>query len=340
MTKAVKRVGKEQRRIRMHIENVSSYHSHVQIELPDYKRIARRYPELARRVDLTIGWDYERFDKHMQDTEVLVFMGLDFNSTGFAARAPKLRWIQMTSAGVDHVMPFDWLPPRVIVTNNSGVHAQKHGEFGITAVLMLNNNVPAMTTNQRSSKWHTVFGTAISGKTVTIVGVGSIGGAVAEYAKKLGMRVLGVRRGGAKNPHVDVMYKPSQMARAIAQADFLVSTLPLTVETKNLVDSKMLNHLKRGAGVVNLGRAATMDYKTLVAKLQRGELSGAVIDAHDPEPLPAASPLWKAKNLIVSPHCTSSALDTSKISDAFSAASRCCAELTVSLVTKLFQPDN
>ena len=293
-------------RVRVHIENISTYHKHVQISEADFDHAAKRHRDVARRVDVSIGWDFADFDKNMQDADVLVFMGLDFKPEGFARRAPKLRWIQLTSAGVEHIMPFDWLPPQVALTNNSGVHAEKHGEFGITSVLMLNNNVPVMTTNQRQSRWHTVFGTGIRGKTLAIVGVGNIGGEVARHAKRLGMRVIGVRRGAGKHPHVDKMYGPEQLAKVMPQGDFLLAALPGTRETKNLVSAKMLDLLKPGAGVVNLGRAATMDYEALAAKLESGALAGAVLDAHDPEPLPPSSPLWGTRNLILSPHCTSS----------------------------------
>ncbi len=297
---------KSAKRVRVHIENVSSYHKHVQITEADYERAAKRHRDIARRVDASIGWDYKDFDAKMKDADVLVFMGLDFKPERFGERAPKLRWIQMTSAGVEHIMPFDWLPSRVVMTNNSGVHAEKHGEFGITAVLMLNNNVPVMTTNQRQARWHTVFGTSIRGKTLAVIGVGSIGGMVARHAKRLGMRVLGVRRSGGRHPKVDSMYRPSQLDRVLPQADFVVATLPGTAETRNLLDARALDLLKPGAGVVNLGRGITMDYEALARKLEHGELSGAVLDAYDPEPLPASSPLWNTKNLIVSPHCTSS----------------------------------
>jgi phosphoglycerate dehydrogenase-like enzyme len=297
---------KSARRVRLHIENVSTYHPHVQISEAAYAEAAKRHKTLAKHVDVTVGWDYKDFDRHMKDAEVLVFMGLDFDPKGFAGRAPKLKWIQMTSAGVEHVMPFDWLPPHVVMTNNSGVHAEKHGEFGITAVLMLNNNVPVMTTNQRDARWHTVFGTSIRGKTLAVIGVGDIGGMVARHAKRLGMRVLGVRRSGARHPSVDAMYRPSELAKVLPQADFVVVTLPGTAETRQLLDAKALDLLKPGAGFVNLGRGITVDYEALAKKLEGGDLSGAVLDAHDPEPLPASSPLWRTKNLIVSPHCTSS----------------------------------
>src|SRR5947207_1897482 len=113
-------------KLRVHIENVSTYHRHVQIDRSAYDRVAKRHPDIARRLDVTVGWDYKDFDRHMKDAEVLVFMGLDFKPERFAERAPQLKWIQMTSAGVEHIMPFDWLPEHVVMTNNSGVHAEKH----------------------------------------------------------------------------------------------------------------------------------------------------------------------------------------------------------------------
>ena len=293
----------------MHIENISSYHAHVQINRKDYDAAAKRHSDVARQVDVSIGRDFKRFDRSMRDVDVLVFMGLDFKPKGFADYARKLRWIQLTSAGVEHIAPFDWLPPRVAITNNSGVHAEKHGEFGITAVLMLNNNVPVMTTSQRTARWHTVFGTPIKGKTLAIVGVGNIGGTVARHAKRLGMRVIGVRRSGRGHRHVDTMYRPAQLAQVMRQADFLIGTLPFTDQTRNLIDDAALGLLKRGACVVNLGRAQTMDYDSLVRRLKRGDIAGAVLDAHDPEPLPRSSPLWRTPNLIVSPHCTSSDIE-------------------------------
>jgi len=309
-TKAAVRAAKPRaartKRVHVHIENVSTYHPHVQISQEDWDAAAKRHRAVARKVDVSIGWDYKDFDAGMKDADVLIFMGLDFKPEGFAERAPKLRWIQMTSAGVEHIMPFDWLPGHVVMTNNNGVHAEKHGEFGITAVLMLNNNVPVMTTNQRDSRWHTIFGTPVRGKTLAVVGVGAIGGSIARHAKRLGMHVIGVRRGGDRHPAVDRMYKPTQLDKVLPQADFLVVTLPGTEETRNLIDAKALDLLKPTAGVVNMGRAISMDYDALRRKLEKGELAGAVLDAHDPEPLPSDSPLWTTKNLIVSPHCSSS----------------------------------
>src|SRR5947209_2713290 len=113
------------------------------------------------------------------------------------------------------------MPSNVVLTNNSGVHAEKHGEFGLTAILMLNNNLPAMMTNQRHARWQKVFGSSIKGKTLAVIGVGSTGAAIAQRAKALGMRVLGVRRSGRKQRYVDKMYRPSDLHLVMPEADFL-----------------------------------------------------------------------------------------------------------------------
>ena len=295
--------------IHMHIENVTIYHPHVQVKPEWYQEAALRHPQLAHRLRTTISWDYATFDDEMKTADVLVFMGLGLSTDNFAARAPKLRWIQMTSAGVEHIMPFDWLPGHVVVTNNRGVQAEKQGEFAFTAILMLNHAVPDMVTNQRSSRWKEVFGTPVRGKTVAVIGVGKIGTAVARHAKRMGMTVLGVRRSGRRRRYVDEMFRPGELHKVLPRADFVVAVLPHTAETRNLIGRDELALMKPGAGLVNVGRGATLDHVALAVMLESGRLRGAVLDAHDPEPLPASSPLWNTRNLIISPHCTSSDVD-------------------------------
>ena len=242
-----------------------------------------------------MSWDFKTFDRQMQSADVLVFMGIDFDPANFASRAPNLKWIQLTCAGVDHLMPFDWLPKHVQVTNNAGVHASKDGEFALTAILMLNHSVPFMVTNQHEAQWSQRYGSPVRGKTLAIIGVGEIGGAAAARAKKLGMRVIGVRRSGASHRAVDEMYRTRDLRRVLGQADFVLVTLPLTTETRHLIDRKAFGWMRTGAGFINLGRGATVDYVALADELKSGRLSGAVLDAYDEEPLPSSSFLWRAR---------------------------------------------
>lgn len=296
-------------KIHVHIENVSTYTDHTQIHPKHLAVAARRHLDVARHIHTTVSWDFKSFDQQMRSAEVLIFMGLDFNPVDFAARAPKLNWIQLTCAGVDHLMPFDWLTEHVVVTNNGGVHAEKEGEFALTAILMLNHSVPFMVTNQRKAEWNRRFGSPVKGKTLAVIGVGEIGGAAATKAKRLGMRVIGIRRSGKTHPAIEKMYTPRDLRRVLGQADFVLVTLPLTAETRQMIDRRALSWMKPGAGFINLGRGATVDYVALAGELKAGRLSGAVLDAYEEEPLPSSSFLWHTPNLILSPHCSSSDVD-------------------------------
>ncbi len=290
--------------IRLHVENLyPALHELFSVTPKRYADARRRHPALARRLRATIGTNFEAFDKHIRTAEILICPRLP--TEGLAEKAPRLRWIHCTGAGIERLLPLDWLPPGAVLTNNSGVHEEKAGEFAITAVLMLNNGVPRMVTNQRQAAWRQVFTTPIAGKTLAIVGVGKMGGAAARHAKRLGLHVIGLRRTGRPHRYVDQMFGPEGLERVLAAADFVLVTLPLTRATRGLIGDKQLGRMKPGAGLVNFGRAGVMDYEALAAKLGRGELGGAVLDVFETEPLSPTSPLWHTPNLIISPHCSS-----------------------------------
>jgi phosphoglycerate dehydrogenase-like enzyme len=293
------------RRVRLHVDNCRKYDQVFWITPERYAAAVRRHPALAKQIDATIGWDLEGFDAALREAEV--FIGWEFDRRELAARAPRLRWIHLTGAGIEHVLPLTWLPPRVTLTNNSGVHAPKAGEFAACAILMLNNRIPFHVTNQHRSHWEQLFNAPVTGKTLLVVGVGAMGGAAARRAKGLGLRVLGVRRSGRSHPSVDRMFRPDALDRLLPRADFVLVTAPLTSETRGLIGKKQLDLLPSHAGLINMGRAGVVDYATLREKLIRGELAGAVLDVFDPEPLPADSPLWRTPKLIMTPHVSSDA---------------------------------
>ena len=222
-----------------------------------------------------------------------------------AAAAPRLRWIHIIGAGIEPLLPLDWLPPGVVLTNNSGVHAEKIREAGTMALLMLNARIPAIVTNQRQARWEQIFTPCIAGKTVLVIGVGEMGGAVAAAAKALGLRVVGVRRGGAPHPAVDRMVSLAELDAVLPDADFIVLSAPLTPETRNILDRRRLALAKHGAGLLNIGRAGLIDHDALVDALRTRALSGAILNVYDPEPLPSSSPLWHADNVVLTPHVTS-----------------------------------
>ncbi|HEV2546416.1 MAG TPA: D-2-hydroxyacid dehydrogenase [Stellaceae bacterium] len=228
-----------------------------------------------------------------------------------ASVAPQLRWIHIIGAGVEPLLPLDWLPRDVILTNNSGVHVEKTRESAMMALLMLNARLPTIATNQRNRHWDQIFTPLIAGRTALVIGVGDMGTAVARAAKELGLRVVGVRRTrGSAHPQVDAMISVDALDLALPKADFVILTTPLTPETRNLLDRRRIALMKTGAGIFNIGRAACVDHDALAEALRSGALSGAVLDVHDPEPLPASSPLWHIDNLLIIPHVTSDDLDS------------------------------
>ena len=265
-----------------------------------YEAEVVRYPDLAGRLDVFIDWDLDHFEESMKSAEVLVTW--DLPTADLARVAPRLRWIHIIGAGVEHLCPMDWLPPGVTVVNNRGAHAAKGGEFALMAVLMLHNHLPAIVANQQRRHWESLFSTPVAGKTLLVVGTGNIGGGGARCCRAVGLHVIGVSRHGRAVDEVDEMYTSDRLDDVLPRADFVFVATPLTAETRNLIDRRRQSLLKPGAGLVNVGRAATVDYAALADNLRSGHIGGAIIDVFDSEPLPPESELWDVPNLLVTPH--------------------------------------
>ena len=295
--------GPPPKRIRLHIENVREMDLVYKITEDRYAAAAARHKTLARRIDVTVAEDAKGFDKAIADADILV--GWRFNRENLAERAPNLKWIHMTGAGIEHVLPLDWLPAGTVLTNNRGVHRPKAQQFTMTALLMLNERIPALVTEQYKAKWTRIYATAIEGKTALIIGVGMMGDAAARAARQLGLKTIGVRRSGTPNRYIDEMHTPDRLAELLPRADFVLVNAPLTDETEGMIGRAELELMQPSAGLINMGRARVVDYKALATKLRKREISGAVLDVFDPEPLPKTSPLWKVPNLIMTPHVSS-----------------------------------
>jgi glyoxylate/hydroxypyruvate reductase len=294
------------RPIHLHIENSSSLGEVFEVTKKRLREALLRHPRIADRMKVTIGYDGDVYARALRTADVL--FGWDFDRRDLARRAPELKWVHAHGAGVNHLLPLDWLPEAAVLTNSRGVHGVKASEYAIMAVLAINNRLPEIVTNQKQAIWRQLYGTGIAGKTLLIVGVGSVGGMTAKLAKQFGLRVLGVRRTGRPHRHVDEMFRPADLAAVLPKADFVLITAPHTQDTHHMIDARMLDRMKPGTGLVNYSRAHLVDYTALCGKLERGELS-AVLDVFDPEPLPPNSPLWHVPNLLITPHCSSDDAD-------------------------------
>lgn len=288
---------------RVHIENSRSLQP-VFIVFPDqYEAALARHPDIARVVKTTIGYDLENYAESMRDADAMI--GYRFPKEGLAETAPKLKWIQILGAGIDYLLPLDWLPRHVALTTNSGAHVPKASQSALMALMMLNARIPYLVTSQRKHEWNRVFTPTLEGKTLLVVGVGRIGGGAAEQAKRFGMRVIGIRRSGDPHPAVDEIHRPEALHSLLPQADFVLLNLALTPATKFIMGQKEFWLMKRGGAFINMSRGGLVDLNALAYCLREGHLSGAIVDVTLPEPLPADSPIWDTPNLIITPHVLS-----------------------------------
>ena len=258
------------------------------------------FPDLADRVEPFFDWDEDNFQSSVARADILLTWNLP--TEGLAGRAPHLRWIHCIGAGVEHLLPLDWLPANVELTNNKGVHSDKAGEYGLMAALMLHNHVPAIVTNQRNEVYDSLYSTPIAGRTVVVVGTGSLGGAVIRKLAPLGPNLVGVNRRGGDVEGCARVVPTGEIDAVLPDADILYLAMPDTPETNGLIDRRRLDMLRPTCGVVNIGRQSAMDYDALCDKLEAGELAGAVLDVFTPEPIEKGSRLWSTPNLIVTPH--------------------------------------
>lgn len=260
-----------------------------------------RAPDIGGNHEISIGDTATDFATAMQSAEALV-TDVSVVRAHFPCRAPHLKLLFVTNAGLDKLAPFDWLPPGLALLNNRGTHATKSGEFAIMAILMLANRVPEMVTHQRAGCWQKLWGSVLDGKRLTVVGLGTLGGATARHAARFGMHVTGVRANPTPHPDCAAAVGSDQLDGVLPHTDFLVLACPLTARTRNLLDRRRLSSLPRGAGVVNIGRGELLDQDALCDLLDAGHLSGAVLDVFAPEPIPPGHRLWTTRNLVISPH--------------------------------------
>ena len=289
------------KKLRLHIEN-SRKKNPIFHTLPAHWAAAcARHKALAKRIgEVSFGWDGDILESALAAADLVI--GVPAQRDRLAERAPRLKWLHSTSAGIDGALPLDWLPRSTVFTNNSGAHGHKAEQYMTMAYHLLNSRMAAITANQQARRWEALFSPSISGKTAVIVGLGDLGEAAARAAKKIGLKVIGVRRSAQKNRHADRVVTYRQLDKVLPQADFLVLAVPLTAETRGLLNAARMDLLKPSAGVVNIARGPVIDQAALEKRLRSGRLAGAVLDVVEPEPLPADATLWAAPNLIITPH--------------------------------------
>jgi phosphoglycerate dehydrogenase-like enzyme len=266
-------------------------------------------------------------DGPVDDVEVLLcgFLGADaFDRV--LARTPRLAWVHSATAGVERVLTPGSRQRDLLITNARGVFSRPIAEYVLMMILAVSRRLPQLLELQRERTWQPLEGAELSDVTVGIVGLGSIGRAVATLATAFGCRVIATRRrseaGAAAAPDgeppqdearpgagstgeglvLDQVLGPDGLPALLAESDFVVLAAPLTPTTEGLIDGPALEAMKPGAWLINVARGRLIDERALLRALREGHIGGAILDTFRDEPLPPSSPFYDMDNVIVTPH--------------------------------------
>jgi phosphoglycerate dehydrogenase-like enzyme len=266
-------------------------------------------------------------DGPVDEAEVLLrgFLGADAFDR-LLARTPRLAWVHSATAGVERVLTPASLKRDLLITNARGVFSQPIAEYVLMMILAVSRRLPQLLELQGERTWQPLEGAELGDVTVGIVGLGSIGRAVATLATAFGSRVIATRRrsevgtaavpeGEAADDHsgasggtsgdaliIDRILGPDGLPELLAESDFVVLAAPLTPATEGLIDGPALEAMKPGAWLINVARGRLVDERALLRALREGHIGGAVLDTFRDEPLSASSPFYDLDNVIVTPH--------------------------------------
>jgi phosphoglycerate dehydrogenase-like enzyme len=216
---------------------------------------------------------------------------------------PRLRWLQLVSAGFDEYAPLAGCP--VTVTTAHGVHSGALAQQILMAMLMFSRGQLHFAECQRAGKWdrNPAVPFRLRGQTVGFIGFGAIARELVRFTTPLGLRAIAVKRTPAPcPPELAHLGQLAEVDHLLSESDHVVVTLPLTPETKGILDARRIALLKHGAFFYNVARGGLTDEAALIARLRDGSLGGAALDVFAREPLPADSEWWTAPNTIITPH--------------------------------------
>lgn len=243
--------------------------------------------------------DFSQVD---QDVEVLVSFGQDITEETLF-HFPKLRWIQVMSAGIDH-LPLQAMAGRgIALTNARGAHQIQMSEHILWSILTIMRQGQISIRHQQQKIWNPeVRIEELYGKTVCIVGAGSIGEAVAKKCRAFGMIVWGITHSVKNHQDYDRVGMSNDLTAFLAKSDIVVVILPLTSETFGMFNRNLISQMKTGSYLVNVARGAVVDESALLEALNTGKIRAAALDVFVEEPLPESSPFWGMENVLLTPH--------------------------------------
>jgi phosphoglycerate dehydrogenase-like enzyme len=251
--------------------------------------------------------NYDMLPTEIPNTDI--FVGYSIRPEQFAM-ARRLKWIHSTATGIGQLMFPALRESGVTVTNARGVHSLPVAEHVMSLVMAMARRLPDAVRFQLQSHWgqREIWGANVPprelhGAVLLLVGFGAIGQEVARRAKAFGMKIHAVTRSGRGDAELAGRIFPSeQLLDALPHADFVVLAAPETPKTTHMIGARELTAMKRTAYLINVARGTLIDEPALMDALSREIIAGAALDVAEQEPLPPESPLWRAKNLLITPH--------------------------------------
>jgi phosphoglycerate dehydrogenase-like enzyme len=260
-------------------------------------------------IDTVKATEHDEVLKEVKDAEVLFSNKI---TPEMFRRAEKLKWIQSPFVGVDSLLIEDVKKSDVIVTSTKGIHSIQASDHVFALILFFSRKLNEIVEEKRRKFWKKRHPfpfeplDELNGKTLGIIGLGSIGREVARKGKCFGMKVLGIKRTPEEVDNVDRVYGIEGLDEVLKESDFLVLCVPHTKETEKLIGERELRLMKNSAYLINIARGGVVDEEALIRALREGWIRGAGLDVFSQEPLPPSSPLWEMENVIITPHVAGS----------------------------------
>ena len=272
------------------------------------KRHKVKIADLAGKLGIEIGFtnDAKKVPFGFLDADIVYGYGFNLTQAEEIRNSDNLKWVAVTSAGVDFMLkPGMFKNENVLITNSSGSYGVTIAEHIVAVSIMMMRKLDLFLADSLQGKWgHSVLQRNIKDSRITVLGTGDIGKCFARRIKAFEpKRIVGVSRSGISEEETfDRMLKVDGLDEVLPETDLLVMSLPETPETKGILSKERINLLPDDAYIVNVGRGSAIDEEALVEALNEERLAGAALDVFRQEPLPEESPLWHTKNLLITPH--------------------------------------
>ncbi len=241
---------------------------------------------------------------HLADADAVAMWGFQ-DAEPILAAGPRIRWVHSLSDGVERLLTPSMLSREIHLTNSHGVHDRAVSEHTLAMLLSWYRRIPDAVRHQKNHEWIRPRSESLFGKTILIVGFGSIGRAIAQRAKVFEPHILAVKKHLTEELFADHVYLEEELPAILPKADIVIAALPATPDTDKFFSEKEFAAMKKSALFINIARASVVDEEALIAALRNQEIAGACMDVFSKEPLPEDHPFWDMDNVIMTPHIAS-----------------------------------